>query len=202
MTAPVKVARSQRHAFDSCDAEVAAVLLAHKALRAAEEDGVAEARVMLTDWLAALVARASEAFPSGAGATPDASLAACAPLAPLPRAVYGLLCSPLLRALRTHPDARAHTAHLAAALAPDALARLLYPRMASWRDAETLEYDGHALARSDMAVAGASLFVLDAFTTIVVYAVATPPGAQAQPFPPAQKARPGVRCPALYLLAH
>jgi hypothetical protein len=189
VTVPAKVARSRRQIFETCDAEATAVLLAHKALRAAASDGVGEARLMLTDWLAALVARASEAFPSGSGATPDASLSACAPLAPLPRAVFGLLCSPLLRALRAHPDARAHAAHLVEALPPDALACLLYPRMVSWRDADLRVEGEHALARSAMAAAGTPLFVVDALTTVVVYAVPSPPGMPQEPFPPAHKVR-------------
>jgi hypothetical protein len=201
VTVPAKVARSRRQIFETCDAEVTAVLLTHKALRAAAADGVAEARLMVTDWLAALVSRASEAFPSGAGATPDASLAACAPLAPLPRAVFGLLCSPLLRAVRAHPDARAHAAHLVAALPPDALACLLYPRMASWRDADTREEGWHALSRSAMAAAGAPLFAVDALTVVVVYAVPSPPGMPQQPFPPAHKVRSQHCCCAPALLA-
>ncbi len=189
MTAPAKMARTRRQVFETCDAEATAVLLAQKALRVATADGVAEARLMLTEWLAALVARASEAFPSGAGATPDASFVACPPLMPLPRAVFGLLCSPLLRALRAHPDARAHAAHLAAALPPDALARLLYPSLAGWRDAETREHGELALARAAMAAACAPLYVLDAFTTVIVYGAPSPPGAPEHPFPPPHKVR-------------
>lgn len=189
VTLPAKVARTRRQIFESCDADVTAVLLTHKALRVAAADGIGEARLMLTDWLAALVAHASEAFPSGSGATPDPSLAACTPLSRLPRAVYGLLCSPLLCALRVHPDVRAHAALLAAALPPDAHACLLYPRLGSWRDADTPDVGEHALTRSAMAIAAAPLFVLDGFTTVVVYAWPTPAGAQQQPFPPLHKVR-------------
>jgi hypothetical protein len=193
VTLPAKIARTRRQVFETCDPEVTAVLLTHKALRAAATDGLAEARLMLTDWLAALVARASEAFPSGAGATPDASLTACATLTPLPRTVFGLLCSPLLRALRVHPDERAHAAHLAAALPPQSLACLLYPRMMSWRGAETRDDDQLPLSRAGMAIAGAPLFVVDGFTIVVVYAAPTVPGMPAEPFPPPHKAR---RCTA------
>jgi len=182
------VARSRRHGFESCDAEATAVLLVHKALRAAEMEGLAEARLMLIDWLAVVVARAAYAFPTP-GALPDASLAACPQLQLLPKLVYGLLCSPLLRALHTHPDARAHAAYLAASAAPDTLLRLLYPSLSSWQDAETPGVAGLPLSRNTLNASSTPLFVLDAVTTVIVYAAPCQPGVLDAEFPPSHKVR-------------
>ena len=191
VTQPARVARSRRHGFESCDAEAAVALLTHKALRAVATEGLAEARAMVSDWLGALVARASEAYPSGPGATPDATLGgACPPLASLPRAAFGLLRGPLLRG-GAHPDARSHAAHLAAALSPAALATLLYPRAAPWQDPDTAieDAEGLPLARAALREAAAPLVVLDALTDVVVYAAPPPPGAPpALPLPPRVRA--------------
>ena len=197
VTQPARVARSRRHGFESCDAEAAVALLTHKALRAVATEGLGEARAMVSDWLGALVARASEAYPSGPGATPDATLGgACPPLASLPRAAFGLLRGPLLRG-GAHPDARAHAAHLAAALTPAALATLLYPRASPWQDPDTAieDAEGLPLARTSLHEAAAPLVVLDALTDVIVYAAPPPPGAPPRlPLPP----RVRMRCFALH----
>ncbi len=184
VTLPARVARSRRAGFESCDAQAAVALLTHKALRGVAAEGLAEARAMVSDWLGALVARASEAYPSGPGATPDATLGgACPPMASLPRAAFGLLRGPLLRG-GAHPDARAHAAHLAAALSPDALATLLYPHAAQWLDPDTRvdDADGLPLGRAYLDEAAAPLVVLDGLTDVLIYAQQPQPGAP-PPFP-------------------
>ena len=192
VTQPARVARSRRHGFESCDAEAAVALLTHKALRAVATEGLAEARAMVSDWLGALVARASEAYPSGPGATPDATLGgACPPLASLPRAAFGLLRGPLLRG-GAHPDARSHAAHLAAALTPASLATLLYPRASPWQDPDTAidDPEGLPLARTSLQEAEAPLIVLDALIDVLVYAAPPPPGAPPRlPLPPRVRMR-------------
>jgi len=189
MTAPAKLARTRRQMFESCDADATTVLLTHKAIRAASSEGILEARLMLTDWLAVLAARCSGAYaqPGSISTTADASFACCPALQPLPRLVYGLLSGPLLGALHVHPDARAFTASLATALEPLALSRVLYPKMVPWEDVDTVGGGTLSLARAAMAATGAPIYLLDALKTVLVYYAAVPPGAPQQPMPPPQK---------------
>jgi hypothetical protein len=129
----------------------------------------------------------------------DASLRACPALALLPRAVFGLLRSPLLTAIYSHPDARARCAAVASSLDPEALSSLLYPSMTAWLDADTPLLEPPAegggangggggraqlpLSRSSLAAPGAAAILVDCGLAVIVYAPPQPPGAAAPPMP-------------------
>ena len=187
-TCPCAASRSAKSCVDSADAGVVGVLLLHKALRAAASSGLAEARLAIADWLAVLAARAARAAaapqhhhpPSPASSESsrpraDACFARCPPLAPLTRVVWGMLRGDLLSPA-SPPDARAHAAALAQGLPPHELALFLYPQLVAWSSPADAAPQGGPplpLSRAAIAAAGAAVYVLDAFTHVVVYAPPT-----------------------------
>ena len=191
MTAPAQVARSGRAMYESCDMASIACVLIHKALHATAVRGVSDARRMLVDWMALVASTCSSTFAApGSQAAPDPTCAACPSLHAMPRVVFGVLASPLLWPLRTHPDVRAVAAAAATSLTPEHCVLWAYPKMTAWADVDTplqQEEGGHEvgipLSRSAMASAGASIFVIDALHTVVVYSAAVPPGQEQQPVP-------------------
>lgn len=206
MTRPAQLARSTRAMYDSCDAAAVTCVLVHKALHAASLRGTSDARRMLVDWLALVASTCSAlapplagggapASPSAAAAVaayepqPDPTCAACPALHAMPRLVFGVLASPVLWPLRTHPDARAVAAFTVAALVPQQCTLWAYPTLTPWMDMDTemADQSGLALSRTAMVLAGAPLFVLDAWHTIIVYQAPGGPDThqqQQQPWPP------------------
>ena len=191
MTAPAQVARSGRAMYEACDMAAISCVLIHKALHATAVRGVADARRMLVDWLALVASTCSSTFaPPGSLAVPDPSCAACPALHGMPRVVFGVLASPLLWPLRTHPDMRAAAFAAATSLVSEHCVLWAYPRMTAWADVDTpLQEEGAeeaslSLSRAAMAAVGASIFVIDALHTVVVYSVAVAPGQEQQPMPP------------------
>jgi len=121
--------------------------------------------------------------PNDANPAPDVTFAHNIPLQPLPRLVFALLRSPLLCAMGTEPDARTHLQCLCASLEPAALVRTLYPALSSYADPDEVAFPRHSLSRAALTTSGSPIFLLDAYSLIVVYYA---PGAAAQ-FPPPHK---------------
>lgn len=199
-TAQVSVAAGKKALLESADPEAMLALLTHKVVKASQREGLEEARLMLTDWLVILAARYAEVYGRGAaagkpllgGRKVDASFSECVPLQAVPRLVYGLLRTALLQPLNVHPDQRTFLASLAGQLAPQSLARVVYPLLCSWAGPDDLAFPAHSLSRAALVTSGCSLFLLDAYLTVIVYYAATPgTSADELPFPPPQKARAG-----------
>lgn len=199
VTAQARVAKKVSTLHDSCRADVVAGLLAHKVIAASREEGAAEARLLLRDWLAILTANYNESRGLAAFGQPAARTAAgvdlsfrdCAALAPLPRLVYGLLRSDLLAgcAGAAAADARAAAEHLWRTLEPSLLALAIYPSMCSYYDEATPAFPSHSLSRAAITTAGAPIFLIDAFNELVCYLApgGSGPGGEDPPrFPPAQ----------------
>ena len=197
ITKPAQLARSTRAMYDSCDAASVTCVLIHKALHAASLRGTSDARHMLVDWMALVASTCSGLTPpsgapagpsNGLHAPPDPTCATCPALRAMPRLVFGVLASPLLWPLRSHPDLRAVSMSLATSLNPRHCALWAYPTLTPWTDVDTEVSDqagGLPLSRSAMAFAGgAPLFILDAFHTIIVYHAPVAPGQEQQPMPP------------------
>lgn len=196
-TAQVQVAAGKKAIYESADAEAMLALLAHKVVKAAQREGLEEARLMLTDWLVILAARYAEAYGRSAtraqlgGRRVDAAFSECVPLQAVPRLVYGLLRTAILQPLNVHPDQRTFLASLAAQLEPQSLARVVYPLLCSWQGPDELAFPAHSLSRAALVTSGCQLFLLDAYLLAIVYyapAPGTGPGDEL-PFPPPQKVR-------------
>ncbi|KAG2486738.1 hypothetical protein HYH03_014664 [Edaphochlamys debaryana] len=169
-------------------------LLMHKILRAAEAQGLQEARLLLRDWLVILALNYhrnvhSNLTPQQLSTVPaDLHFSQAPLLAPLPRLVYALLRSPLLApfAEGQHPDLTAFLRHLWSSLPPHELVRAVYPVMQSYTDPDHLAFPRHSLSRAALAGPDAPpIFLLDAYILIMVYYTSRCP--PEVPFPPPQQ---------------
>eukprot|EP00899_Mesostigma_viride_P006955 jgi/Mesvir1/16260/Mv08506-RA.2 len=115
-TAQREVAKLPKQVYDSVKVEVIICLLVHKIISACVEEGVEEGRLLLQDWLVILLSHYNEMFVTGeAGkgapeldySAVDVQLSKCPEMTPLPRLVFALLRSPILRseqdAISRHP---------------------------------------------------------------------------------------------------
>lgn len=155
-TRQAAVAATPAQMYATADAEVSFGVLYRKILDAAEEDGVAEARELLADWLAALTAKrarergdartrgerngfdvdasfANEPALRALAKLTHAALARSAPLAVPGFAAACLAAGPRggARGADAHARVAAFWAHRR--LGPSALARATYPEITAWR---------------------------------------------------------------------
>lgn len=192
-----RVATGPKELFSAADPEVVVSVLAHKIFRAAAEASLSEGRLLLSDWLVILTSHYNHemglaSFDADDDAPVDGAFADCVPLQALPRLVFALLRSPMLRpGGGVGPDARTHLRTLASRLDPPSLVRLLYPALSSYADPDTVAFPRHSLSRAALTMSGAPIFLLDALTVVVVfYAPAQPGSPQADlPFPPPQRSK-------------
>ncbi|CAI5935295.1 unnamed protein product [Closterium sp. NIES-65] len=161
-------------------------------IRASLEEGVREGRLLLQDWLVILTAHYNHAFGLAQFNQPhsvtrlDVSFSACPQLQPLPRLAFALLRSPLLQLPRegVHPDLRTFLHCLYGSLDPSFLMRAVYPVLSSYTTPDRPAFPRHSLSRAALVTSGSPIFLLDAFSTIIIfYSPAAPPDL---PFPPPQ----------------
>jgi hypothetical protein len=183
-TVRADVGRLAQDLFASADVDVVVTLLAHKIIRALAVEGLHEARMLLQDWLVMLAARYNEHLMRRREMQLDVTFAKFASLGPLPRIVFGMLRGRLLDPVAASRDDRAFAAHLCTSLAPDALSLLFYPRLSVFPDVKTRapEETGLALSQTSIAKRDSAVFVLDAYTDMVVFY--TKGAAATNPFPP------------------
>ncbi|XP_057534078.1 protein transport protein SEC23 D [Amaranthus tricolor] len=187
-------ARNINELYDSVDSEVVLSILVHKVIQASLEQGVREGRVLLHDWLVILTAQYNDALKliqygtgtSSAVQQIDVAFAQCPQLQPLPRLIFALLRSPLLRLHEegVHPDYRIFLQCLFSALEPSSLHRAVYPVLSSYTTPDKQAYPRHSLSRAALITSGSPIFLLDAFTTLIVFYSST--ADPSLPFPPPQ----------------
>ncbi|KMT05478.1 hypothetical protein BVRB_7g176030 [Beta vulgaris subsp. vulgaris] len=185
-------ARNINELYDSVDPEVVLSILVHKVIQASLEQGVREGRILLHDWLVILTAQYNDALKliqygtgtSSAVQQIDVAFAQCPQLQPLPRLIFALLRSPLLRLHEegVHPDYRIFLQCLFSALEPSSLHRAVYPVLTSYTTPDKQAYPRHSLSRAALITSGSPIFLLDAFTTLIVFYSST--ADPALPFPP------------------
>lgn len=179
-TRTYRVANDANDARANADANAAATVLFHRALAAADEHGIAEARALLFDWLAALLARAA-----GAGADTDqlaTALDSVPALARISRIVFGLTRSGLLRVGGAPDDERAALRAKWEDLGAEWLASAAYPRLIGFHDLERKAEKTLPLSMKAVRESGCPVFLLDGFDTVVVYYAAEE--RMDVPFPP------------------
>ena len=145
------------------------------------EQGLSEGRLLLSDWLVILTSHynaetGAAKFDADDTASVDGAFTACAALQALPRLVFALLRSPMLRPGGVGPDARTHMRQLAARLDPPSLVRLLYPALSSYSDPDNVAFPRHSLSRAALTTSAAPIFLLDALTVVVVFYAPAQPG--------------------------
>ncbi|GMH12173.1 hypothetical protein Nepgr_014014 [Nepenthes gracilis] len=184
-------ARNINELYDSVDAEVVLSILVHKVILASLEQGVREGRMLLHDWLVILTAQYNEAFQLiryGSGISRatdiDSSFSQCPQLQPLSRLVFALLRHPLLRLHEegVHPDYRIFLQCLFSALEPSSLHSAVYPVLTSYTTPDKQAYPRHSLSRAALITSGSPIFLLDAFTVLIVFYSST--ADPSLPFPP------------------
>eukprot|EP00193_Tetraselmis_chui_P003922 CAMPEP_0177762252 /NCGR_PEP_ID=MMETSP0491_2-20121128/6244_1 /TAXON_ID=63592 /ORGANISM="Tetraselmis chuii, Strain PLY429" /LENGTH=846 /DNA_ID=CAMNT_0019278291 /DNA_START=238 /DNA_END=2778 /DNA_ORIENTATION=+ len=193
-TVQVAIARSPAEVYNFADAESILALLMHKIVRACQDEGLAEARSLLQDWLVILLAHYNNNSKSGRTEKVDVAFESCTALQPMARLVYVLLQSPLLfdgngadRLDQPHPDLRCYLQNLWASLPPADLLRAVYPVLSSWSDPDTQAYPKHSLSRTAIVASGAPIFLLDSFSHLLVYY--TQGCSEELPFPPPQSSK-------------
>lgn len=161
------VATDAAEARAGADPHAAATVLFHRALAAADEHGLAEARSLLFDWLAALLARAA-----GADADPDqlaSALDSIPALSRIPRIVFGLARSGLLSSDGTPADERAALRAKWEDLGAEWLTAAAYPRLIAFHDLDRKAERQLPLSMKAVRDSGCPVFLLDAFEVVVVY---------------------------------
>ncbi|KAJ0976718.1 hypothetical protein J5N97_012192 [Dioscorea zingiberensis] len=184
------VAANINELYDSVDSESILSILVHKVILASLEQGVREGRLLLHDWLVILTAQYNDAYKlaqheSGSVVSRvDVAFSQCPQLQPLPRLVFALLRSPLLRFHEegVHPDYRIYLQCLFSALEPASLQRAIYPVLTSYASPDKQAYPRHSLSRAALITSGSPIFFLDAFTDLIVYYSST--ADPSFPFPP------------------
>ncbi|XP_052206812.1 protein transport protein SEC24-1 isoform X2 [Diospyros lotus] len=190
-TMQLGTARNINELYDSVDLEAVLSILVHKVISASLEQGVREGRMLLHDWLVILTAQYNDAckvvqYNHGKTVTAriDVAFSQCPQLQSLPRLVFALLRNPLLRFHEegVHPDHRIYLQCLFSALEPSSLHRAVYPLLASYSTPDKQAFPRHSLSRSALMTSGAPIFLLDAFTTLIVFYSST--ADPSLPFPP------------------
>nr|XP_024383708.1 protein transport protein Sec24B-like isoform X2 [Physcomitrium patens] len=191
-TLQMDVAANFTELYESADTEVILAVLTHKIVRASLDEGVKEARALLHDWLVILTAQYNDYCKLAQFEQPsthsrlDVAFSGCPQLQALPRLIFALLRNQLLRSHEegVHPDHRIYLQCLFSALEPSFLLRAVYPVLSSFETLDRRAYPRHSLSRAALMVNGSPIYVLDAFTTLIVYY--SPTADPALPFPPPQ----------------
>ncbi|KAK3267501.1 hypothetical protein CYMTET_23947, partial [Cymbomonas tetramitiformis] len=194
-TTSVKCTAKAQEVYQHANAETILSLLQHKIVRASLEEGIPEGRLLLQDWLVILTAQYNShcgiaTFGESAATAPlDVTFSKCEALQSLPRFVYALLRSAILQteADGVHPDKRVHMQCLYGLLEPASLACGVYPVLSSYRSPDEEAFPKHSLSQAALITSGSPIFLLDAFTCIIVYYAPNCPADL--PFPPPQNSR-------------
>lgn len=156
------------------DANAVTTLVFHKAIATADELGIGEARMLLFDWLANLLAKTGTPSPGDeAKIVIDPSLQKYPPLKTIPRLIFGLIRSFLFRQEAVSPDVRASLRCIWEDLSPELLARAAYPRLFSFLNLDEKSIKELPLSSLSVKQSGHPIFMLDAFSEVVIY-YATP----------------------------
>nr|XP_009404358.1 PREDICTED: protein transport protein sec24-like [Musa acuminata subsp. malaccensis] len=183
-------ARSINDLYDSVDPEVVLSILVHKVILASLEQGVREGRLLIHDWLVILLSQYHDVYKlvqyenGRSTSNIDVAFTQCPQLQSLPRLVFALLRSPLLRFHEegVHPDYRIYLQCLFSSLGPSSLQCAIYPVLTSYATPDKQAYPRHSLSRSALVKSGSPIFFLDAFTNLIVYYSST--ADSSLPFPP------------------
>uniref|UniRef100_J3M7N0 Sec23/Sec24 trunk domain-containing protein n=2 Tax=Oryza brachyantha TaxID=4533 RepID=J3M7N0_ORYBR len=186
-TLQYRPAKNINEIYDSVDPEAVLHILVHKVILISLDKGVKEGRSLVHDWLALLMARYNQVLRSDARnpeSHVDVDFLHCPQLQMLPQLVFALLRSPLLRLHEEgiHPDYRIYLQCLFSALEPSSLAKAMYPVLISYSSPDKQAFPRHTLSRAALIMSESPIFLLDAFTNLIVYYSST--ADPSVPFPP------------------
>lgn len=168
------VSSSKETIRKEADANAVGTLMFHKALSTADESGVGEARMQLFDWLANLLAKTGVRAEDAEGKIMiDGSLREYASLRKIPQMTFGLIRSALFRQDVVSEEVRAATRCMWEDLSPELLAAAAYPRLYSFLNLEEKSVKELPLSTIAVKECGHAVFLLDAFSEVVIYYTAT-----------------------------
>jgi len=170
-TVRTDIGRQALELYSSVDAEVVMSLLCHKIVGAIKQEGMAEARMLLQDWLVILTARYNQHVMRRTGAGMDISFAKYSSLQMLPRMVYGMLRGKMMDSLRASRDERAFVRHVCTSMRPEFVSLLLYPKLCFFEDLDTDMPNDNPLILSHSAIDQDTphLYLLDSLTELLVF---------------------------------
>ncbi|CAN8070336.1 unnamed protein product, partial [Agarophyton chilense] len=165
------------------DANAVTTLLFHKAIAVADEQSITAARLLLFDWLAILLSRTAKTPADAQLPVVDPKLTRYPALQPIPRLIFGLVRSSLFRQDAVDPDARAALRCIWEDLSPELLAAAAYPRLHSFLNLQEKSNRELPLSLAAVKESGHPIFLLDAFSDVIIYYAATT-GRKDIPYPP------------------
>lgn len=167
------------------DANAMTTLVFHRALSAADEQSITAARMLLFDWLCNLLATTATLAPDDdEQIVIDASLSKHQSIQRIPRLIFGLIRSTLFRQEAVAPDARAILRCLWEDLSPELLAAAAYPMLTSYSDFRSEGESNLALTTQSIKQCGDPIYMLDAFSDVIIYYAAPSSSRKELPFPP------------------
>ncbi|GMH33418.1 hypothetical protein BSKO_01252 [Bryopsis sp. KO-2023] len=176
-----RIAENPGDVYQGVKSGAVASLLLHKSRAAVKTEGQYRAALLLQDWLVILAANYMQNKTVSHGGhlsettQGDFSLPfdGLESLQLIPRLVYGLLRSPLLLGSLVTPtesqDYAVFLEHLWTSLPPYQLQRAAYPSLSSYSTPEKQALPLHSLSNLAIDGSDAPIFLLDAFTTVLVY---------------------------------
>uniref|UniRef100_A0A0E0DDW3 Sec23/Sec24 trunk domain-containing protein n=1 Tax=Oryza meridionalis TaxID=40149 RepID=A0A0E0DDW3_9ORYZ len=174
--------------YDFVDPDVVLTILVHQVILASLSD-VLEARIWLRDWLVNFIAQYNKAYKvvrsGGTGMSDiDVDFIHCSQLQPLSRLVFAFLLSPLLQfhGQGIHPDYRTYLQCLFSALEASSLRQAICPTLISYSSPDDVEAEVHQSLSRSVFNSESPIFLLDAYTDLLVYY--SPTVSSTIPFPP------------------
>eukprot|EP00742_Colponemidia_sp_Colp-10_P008691 GILJ01009428.1.p1 GENE.GILJ01009428.1~~GILJ01009428.1.p1 ORF type:complete len:715 (+),score=92.37 GILJ01009428.1:45-2189(+) len=176
MTVSTTAARSIMSLYESSNPDIILSLLTHKIQAACLEQGAKEARHLLQDWLVTLCAHYNMNFDEAgnlarkASGLVDVEFATSHTLTYLPKLVYGLWRSPLLRPdSAIASDLRAFHMSLFSFVEPKSLALCLYPSIVSLTSAEEVCNRNLPLSQRAIQTCADPIYLLDVYHSVFLF---------------------------------
>lgn len=154
---------------ETADANAVATVMFHKAVAAADDDGISAARLLLFDWLAQLVAKSGSSSEIVTNMDIDPNLEQHNSLKKLPQLIFGLIRSFMFRQESVAADLRVAVRCVWEDLSPELLATAAYPRLISFRDIDEQGVSDLKLSSEAVKDCGDPIFLLDTFSEIIIY---------------------------------
>ncbi|KAK5575557.1 hypothetical protein RB653_006690 [Dictyostelium firmibasis] len=176
----VPVADTPADVFNSIDLETTISLLTNKIIRETLEKGISEARISLVDWLKNIITKYNEnvVILSSVTSSIDVNFSQVSHLRPLPRYVFALLKSPILRELTTDIEASTikkksddwvYHQCLYSNLEPRLLHRSIYPVLYSYGAPNNLASKYLPLSQNTILTSTSHIYLIDSFDQLVVF---------------------------------
>ncbi|KAM9961348.1 hypothetical protein ACTFIR_004188 [Dictyostelium discoideum] len=176
----VPVADTPIEVFNSIDLETTISLLTNKIIRETLEKGISEARISLVDWLKNIITKYNEnvVILSSVTSSIDVNFSQVSHLRPLPRYVFALMKSPILRELTTDIEASTimkksdewiYHQCLYSTLEPRLLHRSIYPVLYSYGAPNNLASKYLPLSQNTILTSTSHIYLVDSFDQLVVF---------------------------------